>query len=291
MADNNKLDSQAYKVAIVTGAASGIGKALATHLVSEQWRVACCDLQQEAGHAVAAELGDNAAFFQLDVRDYDDQAEVFTLVWEKWGRIDAVLANAGHSDRGSIYIFDHRGRTEIPPKPALMSIKACYESFLYSVQLAIHFMRQNETPGGQIIATSTIASVHPHQTFPEYCGAKAAINQFVRTAAPILQLKENITLNAVLPGIVATGAVPQASIDATKPEHITPVETVVKAFEMCLTQPTLNGQLIECSTDKHFLLPLPELANGAATKRACTVWEPLFESKHKEKSGLPDTII
>lgn len=221
--------------------------------------MACCDIQQDAGSAAAAELGGNAAFFQLDVSNYEEQAKVFSQVWEKWGRLDALLANAGHSDRSSIYIFDHRGKKEIPPKPALLSIKACYESLLYGVQLAIHFMRQNVVPGGQIIATSTIASVHPHQTFPEYCGAKAAvcdnsythisiilevlltgaqqINQFVRTAAPILKLvrqsprqllrktltnfsqKENITLNAVLPGIVITGAVPQASVDATKPEQ------------------------------------------------------------------------
>jgi NAD(P)-dependent dehydrogenase (short-subunit alcohol dehydrogenase family) len=96
-------------------------------------------------------------------------------VWERWGRLDALLANAGHSDRGSIYILDHRGKMDIPPKPALKSIKACYESFLYGVQLAVHFMRKNEVPGGTIIATSTIASVHPHPTFPEYCGAKAAV--------------------------------------------------------------------------------------------------------------------
>lgn len=122
------------------------------------------------------ELGENAVFYQLDVRDYDAQAAVFSRVWEKWGRLDALLANAGHSDRGSIYILDHRGKSEVPPKPALQSIKACYESFLFGTQLAIHFMRKNEIPGGNIVATSTIASVHPHQTFPEYCGAKAAVS-------------------------------------------------------------------------------------------------------------------
>lgn len=127
------------------------------------------------GKAVVAQLGPNAVFFQLDVCDYDKQAQVFSQVWERWGRLDALLANAGHSDRGSIYILDHRGKTDLPLKPALKSIKACYESFLYGVQLAIHFMRKNEVPGGAIIATSTIASVHPHPTFPEYCGAKAAV--------------------------------------------------------------------------------------------------------------------
>ncbi|KAJ5100269.1 hypothetical protein N7456_006321 [Penicillium angulare] len=278
------------KVAIVTGAASGIGKALATRLIGEGWFVACCDIQKEVGEAVVLNLGKNAIFYQLDVCEYDEQAKVFTQVWEKCGRLDALLANAGHSDRGSIYIFDHRGKEELPPKPALRSIKACYESFIYGVQLAIHFMRKNPTPGGQIVATSTIASVHPHQTFPEYCGAKAAINQFVRTAAPILKLKESITLNAVLPGIVITGAVPQASIDATKAEHITTVETVVDAYMKCLETPNLNGELIECSVKKHIFLPLPDMANGEATKRACTVWEPLFEAKHYERSDLPGAI-
>ncbi|KAF2019159.1 hypothetical protein BU24DRAFT_489184 [Aaosphaeria arxii CBS 175.79] len=278
------------KVAIITGAASGIGKALAIRLIDEGWHVACCDLQVEKGEQVVRDLGPNAAFFQCNVIDYDDQARVFTEVFKKWGRLDALLANAGHSDRGSIYILDHRGSSEIPPKPPLISTDVCYKSFLYGVQLAIHFMRKNRTPGGRIVATSTIASVHPHQTFPEYCGAKAAINQFVRTAAPVLKLKDNISLNAILPGIVITGAVPQASIDATDPAHITPVETVVNAYKICLDRENLNGQLIECSTDKHFFLPLPEMANGDATKRACTVWEPLFEAKHHERSGLDGAI-
>ncbi|VUC26097.1 unnamed protein product [Clonostachys rosea] len=331
MGESLKPDDEARKVAIVTGAASGIGKALATHLVHRGWRVACCDIQEDAGAALAAELGSNAVFFKLNVTDYDEQAKVFSQVWDKWKRLDALLANAGHSDRGSIYILNHRGKTEIPPKPALLSIKACYESFLYGVQLAIHFMRKNEVPGGQIIATSTIASVHPHQTFPEYCGAKAAVSSLNPTyycGCPRLSFrlvvrkdqsiransstgseigknlrmrgvgsmltflqKDNITLNAVLPGIVATGAVPQASLDATDPGHLTPVRTVVEAYDKCLTDPNLNGQLIECSVDKHIFLPLPELGNGDATRRACTVWEPLFEQKHNEKSGLSSAIV
>lgn len=104
-----------------------------------------------------------------------------------------------------------------------------------------------------------------------------------------------------------TGAVPQASIDATLPEQYvfaksregrhaeveysrTPVETVVEAYELCLMDHSMNGMLIECSQDKHFFLPPPEFANGAVTKRACTVWEPLFKTRHHEESGLPGAI-
>ena len=72
---------------------------------------------------------------------------------------------------------------------------------------------------------------------------------------------------------------------------ITPIKTVVEAYHMCLTQPSINGQLIECSVERHFYLPLPNMANGATTGRACTVWEPLFEKKHHEKSGLPVAIL
>ncbi|KAL5337714.1 hypothetical protein BJX70DRAFT_409045 [Aspergillus crustosus] len=286
------MGSAEQKVAIVTGAGSGLGKALATRLISEDWLVACCDISPEAGSAVASSLGANAAFYHLDVSNYESQAEVFSAVWARWGRLDALLANAGHSDRSSIYILKHRGKgvSEIPPKPELRSLKATYEGFLYGVQLAVHFMRGNKVPGGCVVATSSIAGVHPHQTFPEYCGAKAAINHFVRTAAPVLKLKDNITLNAILPGIVATGAVPQASIDATKPEHLTPISTVIDAYMLCLSQKSLSGELVECSTDKYFLLPRPEMANGDATRRACTVWEPLFEIKHGERSGLEGAI-
>lgn len=141
------------------------------------WFVACCDILEEAGSDLVTTLGSQAVFLKCDVSNYQDQVRVFTQVWEKWGRLDALLANAGHSDRDSIYILAHKGKTDIPPEPALKSIKACYESFLYGVQLSIHFMRRNETPGGYIIATSSIASIHPHQTFPEYCGAKAAVRK------------------------------------------------------------------------------------------------------------------
>lgn len=152
-----------------------MGKGLAYHLIREGWRVACCDINENTGTLVAADLGQDAVFINCDVTDYDDQVKVFKQVWEQWGRIDALLAHAGFSDRESIYLFKRRGISDIPPKPALLSTDACYKGFLYGVQLAIHFMRQNEIPGGKIVATSSIASIHPHQTFPEYTGAKAAV--------------------------------------------------------------------------------------------------------------------
>ena len=85
-----------------------MGEALATHLISKGWLVACVDLQCGPGVALATSLGPNAQFWEANVANYDSQARVFQGVFKKWGRIDALLANAGIVDRSSIYILNHR---------------------------------------------------------------------------------------------------------------------------------------------------------------------------------------
>jgi len=49
-------------------------------------------------------------------------------------------------------------------------------------------MRKNPTPGGKIIATASVAGIYPHETYPEYNGAKAAVINFARGVAPVLRL-------------------------------------------------------------------------------------------------------
>jgi len=153
-------------------------------------------------------------------------------------------------------------------------------------------MRKNKIPGGRIVATSSVASIYPHESYPEYCGAKAAVLQFVRGTARVLKLKENITINAVLPGIVHTNIIPQEMIDAVSPECLTPISTITSAYMKFLNDEdgSLSGEAIECSVEKHFFVPRPEYLNGRVSKRACTVWDPLFKMMHHESSGLPDAI-
>ena len=63
----------------------------------------------------------------------------------------------------------------IPPKPDINSTETCWHGLLYGTQLAVHFMRQNPTPGGCIVATGSSVGIHPIEAMPEYCGAKAAV--------------------------------------------------------------------------------------------------------------------
>ena len=75
-------------------------------------------------------------------------------------------------------------------------------------------MRKNRPAGGAIVATASIAAMHPHPSYPEYNGAKAAVLNWVRGTAPILKVKENIRINCVMPGIVHTKIIPPEMIAA-----------------------------------------------------------------------------
>uniref|UniRef100_A0A8H7K113 15-hydroxyprostaglandin dehydrogenase n=1 Tax=Bionectria ochroleuca TaxID=29856 RepID=A0A8H7K113_BIOOC len=257
-------------VAIVTGASSGMGEALAEDLASQGWQVAMADIKEN--DQLSSRLGENASYHYCNVADYDSQAQCFQSVWDKYGRLDAL----------SIFIFDHRGSDVIPPKPDLLCTDVDYKGVVYGTQLAIHFMRKNQTPGGSIVVTASAAAVTPHETYPEYDGAKAAVMNFVRATSRILSLKENIRINCVLPGIVATKIIP--------PRCLTPVSTIVAAYRKCLEDKTLAGEALECSADKILPVPRPALQNGRISTRAVTVWDPLFKTYHNEPSGLPDAI-
>lgn len=63
----------------------------------------------------------------------------------------------------------------IPPKPNLLCTDVDYKGVVYGTQLAIHFMRKNKVPGGKIVATGSVAAIVPHESYPEYDGAKAAV--------------------------------------------------------------------------------------------------------------------
>lgn len=71
---------------------------------------------------------------------------------------------------------------------------------------------------------------------------------------------------------------------------MTPISTVVAAYDRCLTDESLNGEALEASADQILAIPRPQLQNGRKSTRAVTVWDPLFEMYHGEKSQLPDAI-
>src|SRR5690349_12208446 len=118
-----------------------MGTELAKDMIKQGYSVGCLDINEEAGQKVAAELGEQAYFVKCNVADYDEQAAAFSKVFERFGRLDALLLNAGIVDRSSVYILEHKDSKEIPPAPNVSCTQVDYLGVVYGTQLAIHFMR------------------------------------------------------------------------------------------------------------------------------------------------------
>ncbi len=83
------------KVCLITGGAAGIGKATAIKFVSEGAQVVLCDLDEEAGNALAQELGHGTSFYKVNVTDWEAVQAWVDDVVEKYGRVDVLINNAG----------------------------------------------------------------------------------------------------------------------------------------------------------------------------------------------------
>ncbi|KAK3329222.1 hypothetical protein B0H66DRAFT_540459 [Apodospora peruviana] len=287
------------RVAIVTGAASGIGKALATRLVEKNWRVALLDINEEAGTELASTLGPSTIFLRTDVSSYQSQSLAFSTVFFTFGRIDALCANAGIVDRSSLYLLSHKPTstvTDIPPSPDLTATDIDLKGVIYGVYLATHFMRFNPTSSSstgfqkKIIATSSIAGSVPHPALPEYSAAKAGVVGFVRAVAPVLRQKEKIAFSAVCPGLAATAVLPGFVCDAVGENLLTPVDAVVKAYEMYLEEETdkYAGEVSEVVGTSVDVVPPPKVKTDLARLMMVAGMEPIFGALHSngEASGV-----
>lgn len=215
-------------------------------------------------------------------------------MWAKWGRIDLVVPNAGCVDRGSVYDFSRRAVTvdETPPEPNLDCTDIDLKGTMFSTTLAIHYMRHNpDCKGGKIIVTGSMLGIYPCQTFPEYCAAKAAIHQWVKTLGPILKIKENITINCVMPGGIETAAMPGFS-KAFLPEQMTLRSTLLSGYDVFVQEKEniRTGETLEAAHDKLVEWGHPGYKSGAFAKRTEAVFEPWFKMLHGENSDLPDAI-
>ena len=185
--------TSADRVAVVTGAASGIGAATARRLAADGAAVMVCDVTDAAGEAVAAEL--EATFVHLDVSDVAGWDE---LVGRLAGRrVEWALLNAGILTAADPVAF-----LEVP-LGRLARVRAVnLDGVLLGVRALAPLMAR--TGGGSIVATASIAGLGPYADDPMYAATKHAVVGFVRSVAPQLAAT-GVRLHAICPGGVDTG--------------------------------------------------------------------------------------
>ncbi|MEC9449319.1 MAG: glucose 1-dehydrogenase [Actinomycetota bacterium] len=177
-------------VAVITGAASGIGAGTARRFVDEGASVVLADIQQEIGESLAAELGDSAAFALTDVTSEDDVAAAVGMAVARWGQLDVMFNNAGILGAvGSI------ADTSVEDWERTISVLLT-GAFLGSKHAARVMIPKGS---GSIINTSSIAGITGGLAPHAYSTAKRGVIGLTQTVASEMAA-HGIRVNAIAPG-------------------------------------------------------------------------------------------
>lgn len=214
------------KVAIVTGASSGIGLAVAKRWVKRGGKVALVARTEEKLRQIAKDLGEeNAQAFPLDVRDLASLAALPGKVASEMGRLDVVVNNAGLNHRGPIDRFEPKVLAEIVETNLVAPIVLTRAALDHMVR------------GGSIIQVASIAGMVPVPGEASYSASKAGLRAFSRAVAYDLEARD-IHAGCVCPGPVDTGFLGDLSEvpDIVLSQPMITAEDVADAVMRCIDE-------------------------------------------------------
>ncbi|MFT8995268.1 glucose 1-dehydrogenase [Lentilactobacillus hilgardii] len=189
-----------HKIAVVTGGAMGIGRAITERFVKEGAKVVVADVNEKSGQAFTGKL-DNAYFYQLDVSSESNWRELFAWVLDKFGKIDVLVNNAG------IAIMSDIAHTSLDDWQKVIDVN------LTGVFLGTkHGILNMQAHGGSIINMSSLAGLVGDPNAAAYTASKGGVRLLTKSAATY-DAQFNIRVNSVHPGVTETPilkGIPQA---------------------------------------------------------------------------------
>jgi NAD(P)-dependent dehydrogenase (short-subunit alcohol dehydrogenase family) len=182
------------KVAVITGAASGIGLAGVETFVEAGARVVAADIQDEKGRALETRFGtDTVRYIHCDVTDLAELEALMSGAVSHFGQLDVVWNNAGHGGTpANVEELDEAGYDH--------TMDLLLKQVFFGTKFAIPHMKEK---GGSIVNTSSISALEAGWAPITYSVAKCGVAHFSRIAAAQIA-KYKIRVNAILPGFIAT---------------------------------------------------------------------------------------
>jgi NAD(P)-dependent dehydrogenase (short-subunit alcohol dehydrogenase family) len=244
----------AGKVAIITGAASGIGEATAKLCADEGANLLLADWQEQSGEEVAKaarEKGAKVTFVKTDVSKPEDVQAMVRAAVGTYGRLDVIFNNAGiegemNKPTADCTLENWHRVIEINLTGVFLGMKYAIPEMLNS-------------GGGSILNTASVAGLVGFAGIPAYCAAKGGVVQLSKCAA-IEYAKQNIRVNVICPGVIWTPMVERAT-GGTKEgrEAFTAFEPVGR---MGTAEEVANVALFLASDESSFCTGAPFIVDG-----------------------------
>ncbi len=202
------------RVAIITGAAQGMGASHARVLASEGAKVVITDISEEKGQAVANEIGENAIFIKHDVTKWEDWVNVVAKAEEAFGPVNILVNNAGIA---FVKLIE-----EITEEEYRKTIDINQVSVFFGMKAVVPSMKK--TKNGSIVNISSVAGLFALPQYITYSASKFAVRGMTKVAA--LEFAQyGIRVNSVHPGLIDTPLIHDPSVAAS-------IEEITKAIPM-----------------------------------------------------------
>lgn len=240
------------KIAIVTGAASGFGAAIAQLYVKEGAKVVIADLNHQAGRALAETLGSNASAIACDVTSAEQVQAAVQHCVDRFGVPDIVVNNAGATHRNQPMLdVDEKTFDRI----YAVNVKSLY----YMAHAVVPLMRERKS--GVILNVGSVAGIRPRPGLTWYNGSKGAANMLSKSMAVELA-PDGIRVNAICPVMGATAMLADFMGMPDTPENRKRFTASIPLGRLCEPHDVANVAVFLASDAAEFLTGLEMPVDG-----------------------------